>query len=210
MKKSNLPYNVLLSIIFIHVVYFMLSIIFGGIYTLDSPEYIYTAANLLQNGISYAGNLVVENPTPDLYSLRPPGYGIFILCCSFFSKNHYFILFIQNVFSIAILFSVYKFLHHKISYSNGLILFWIGLIFFPVYFILVNMIMADAPLAFVLVLALYSLQKYLERNHLGYIFLFNLLLGLSVLIKPVMMYFWIPNLCFQYIYISGLHLRRSF
>ncbi len=57
-------------------------------------------------------------------------------------------------------------------------------------------------MAFVLVLALYSLQKYLERNHLGYIFLFNLLLGLSVLIKPVMMYFWIPNLLFSvYLYI---------
>lgn len=201
LKKSNLPYNVLLSIIFIHVVYFMLSIIFGGIYTLDSPEYIYTAANLLQNGISYAGNLVVENPTPDLYSLRPPGYGIFILCCSFFSKNHYFILFIQNVFSIAILFSVYKFLHNKISYSNGLILFWIGLIFFPVYFILVNMIMADALLAFVLVIATFSLHKYLMSHQWIFILFFNLLLGVSVLVKPVMMYFWIPNLLFSvYLY----------
>ncbi len=201
MKKSISPYNAFLGITIIHLVYLILSFVFGGIYTLDSPEYIQTAVNLLQNGISYAGNLGVENPTPELYSLRPPGYGIFILIGSFFSKNHYFIILLQNIFSIFIFYFVYKFLFKKISYSEGLIWFWVGMIFFPVYFILVNMIMADALLAFVLVMAVYSLQKYIESNYWVYILVFNLLLGLSLLMKPVMMYFWIPNLLFSgYLY----------
>ena len=111
----------------------MLSIIFGGIYTLDSPEYLYTAANLIQNGISYAGNFTTDSTNPDLFSLRPPGYGIFIMVCSLISENHYCILIIQNMLSIVILYWIYEFIQEKTGSEDGLFWFWSGLIFFPVY-----------------------------------------------------------------------------
>ena len=136
----------------------MLSIIFGGIYTLDSPEYIHTASNLITHGISYAGNFTTDIPNPDLYSLRPPGYGFFIMMCSLFSENHYCILVIQNVLSIIVLYFIYKFIYDKIGSKDGLFWFWIGLVFFPVYFVLVNMVMADAVLGFILVMATFSFQ----------------------------------------------------
>lgn len=201
MKKPSLPYNALISILFIHVFYFMLSIIFGGIYTLDSPEYIHTASNLITHGISYAGNFTTDIPNPDLYSLRPPGYGFFIMMCSLFSENHYCILVIQNVLSTIVLYFIYKFIYDKIGSKDGLFWFWIGLVFFPVYFVLVNMVMADAVLGFILVMAIFSLYKYLVSHQWIFILFFNLLLGVSVLVKPVMMYFWIPNLLFSvYLY----------
>jgi hypothetical protein len=201
LKNSNFPYNAFLSILFIHVVYFLLSIIFGGIYTLDSPEYIHTASNLITHGISYAGNFTTDIPNPDLYSLRPPGYGFFIMMCSLFSENHYCILVIQNVLSIIVLYFIYKFIYDKIGSKDGLFWFWIGLVFFPVYFVLVNMVMADAVLGFILVMATFSLHKYLVSHQWIFILFFNLLLGVSLLVKPVMMYFWIPNLLFSvYLY----------
>ena len=201
MKKSIFPYSAFLSIFFIHAVYFMLSVILGGIYTLDSPEYIYTASNLWNHGISYAGSFTTDSTNPDLFSLRPPGYGIFIMICSLISENHYCILIIQNMLSIFILYWIYEFIQEKTGSEDGLFWFWSGLIFFPVYFILVNMVMADAVLGVVLLLSIFSLQKYLVSHHWKYILLFNLLLGVSVMVKPVMMYFWIPNLVFSgYLY----------
>lgn len=179
----------------------MLSIIFGGIYTLDSSEYTNTTSNLLHHGISYAGNITTDIPNPDLYSLRPPGYGFFIMMCSLFSENHYCILVVQNVLSTIVLYFIYKFIYDKIGSKDGLFWFWSGLVFFPVYFVLVNMVMADAVLGFILVMATFSLHKYLVSHQWIFILFFNLLLGVSVLVKPVMMYFWIPNLLFSvYLY----------
>lgn len=200
MYKFRVTNNAILCLVAVHMVYFTLSLIFGGIYTLDSPEYLNTATNLLHHGISYAGN-IYDITNLDLFSLRPPGYGAFILLCMLISENHYFILIIQNILSIVTLFCIYNLLNAKKTSSIGLYSFWIGLIFFPVYFILVNMVMADALLGFSLILAVFTLNIYHMSHHCKYLLLFNLLLGISVMIKPVMVYFWIPNLLFSiYLY----------
>jgi hypothetical protein len=40
--------------------------------------------DLITHGISYAGYFTTHIPNPDLYSLRSPGDGFFIMMCSLF------------------------------------------------------------------------------------------------------------------------------
>ena len=183
-------------IILLHAIFFIIAVWIRGIYTLDSPEYLLTAENLINNCTFYNGTMDgTLNPT--LYTLRPPGYPVFIALCKLIVNSDITIILLQNILSIILCIYLYK-ESRKISdsMSSG-IMITSGLIMFPVYLILVNMVMAESLLAVLLLSALILIKRYLENHKWHYLLLFNFVLALSVLTKPVMMYFWIPNLLFS-------------
>lgn len=183
MTKS---YYFLFFNIAIHLLYFSLAIFIGGIYTLDSNEYIHSAFNLYHHNSSYCG-LWSENLSPELLTLRPPGYPLFLMFFQVINSNIFFPLFVQNVASVWLIHSLYK-----SFFQNNAILLTLLLVAFPVYFISVNMIMADFLLGFTLYIVVMWAMKYFESTDIKYYIFCILLLATTPFIKPVMMFFWVP------------------
>ncbi|MFN6946969.1 MAG: ArnT family glycosyltransferase [Cytophagaceae bacterium] len=184
-----------LLIVLIHGIYFSLGLYFGQIYTLDSPEYLYTAVNIKNHFTSYNWNWD-EVRMEEFYTLRPPLYGLFILLFKSIVNSDFFVLFIQNLLSIWICLKLYFVLKTKSSFKNPGTIILISLLLFPPYLILVNSVLADLLLLFWIFLAFIFLLKFIKTTSHKWLFFYNLSLATAVMTKPVMMFFWIPNLLF--------------
>jgi hypothetical protein len=68
------------------------------------------------------------------------------------------------------------------------------LVLFPAQFIYSNMVMTEILFQFVLMLAAYRLYRYIQTEKIGLLWLYQLLLIVAILIKPVMYLFIVPNL----------------
>src|SRR5687767_336301 len=78
-------------LVFLHLLFFTAALFIKGIYTLDSPEYLFIAQNIKDYGISYNADFKSEIMT-DFYSLRPPLYGLFILAFKLLINSDLFVL----------------------------------------------------------------------------------------------------------------------
>jgi len=181
-------------IVLLHIVFFIGALNYKGIYTTDSPEYKYCAENIYNYNTSYSASLD-ENIKPEHFSLRPPGYPVFILFSKLIIDSDYTVLFIQNILSILLLFLLYYKLNFYFN-DKKKYLFIVGLIAFPIYLIMVNMIMADILLGILLTISWLFLDKFIKQQKYYYLLLFNVFLGFSAITKPVMMYFWIVNIAY--------------
>ena len=56
------------------------------------------------------------------------------------------------------------------------------------------MIMAETVLQFLILASAFFLVLFIKQKSWGFIILLNICLGMAVLCKPVMLYFWVPNL----------------
>lgn len=82
--------------------------------------------------------------------------------------------------------------------SPGLRLIAIAIyLFYPAQIIYSHLIMTEILFQTLLTAAIFSLIHYLLGKRLLFLFLMNLFLSLAVLTKPVLLYFWIPNLAFH-------------
>ena len=189
-KQNNKAVGV---IVLLHLIYFIAALLLNNIYTVDTDEYLYAAENMASSGVNYGG-LLSDPINLNLYSLRPPGYSVFILLSNLIHSGSVPIIILQNILSIIILIIIYIKLGKASGVKSRTGLFFLCLVFFPVYLIMVNMIMADILLTFVLTLSWFYLEKYLTTTKLKFLVIFNLLLCISVMVKPVMMYFWVPNI----------------
>ncbi len=186
----------ILALFTIHGVYFACAIIFEGICTQDSDEYLQTAENLKYHFTSY--NWVwSEVRNLSFYSLRPPLYGILILACKSIYYSDYTVIFIQNLMSIFIwcltlhLSKVWR-LPFRIEIPILVVLLLV-----PSQLVMVNSIMADVFFEFLLILCLACVIYYVQKQDTFLILIYNILLAMAVLTKPLIMYFWIPNVLFS-------------
>jgi hypothetical protein len=202
-KEEKIFLTILIAI---HALYFYFALTYGNIYTVDSDEYLQTAVNLKTHGEFY-NYFWTNEKIPENYSLRPPVYGVFILALKSLYDSDYFVLFIQNILSIFIWIFLLQLLRNweiKIKMQWAIIL---TLVFFPTLLILVNSIMTDILLQLWFVLCLAFIIYYFRSKNIWYIILFNLALTLAVFTKPIMLYFWIPNLIFSvYLYVKNKNL----
>ena len=196
MNKQPISRNYIFVILLIHVVYFLFALYFKQIYTLDSEEYILTARNLLDHGVVYNG-VWREDLIPELYTLRPPLYGSFIFLSRLFSSSDFLVLFFQNLLSILLWVLFISWFNKSFTRKNIEPYVVLALIFFPSQMIEVNSIMADLLLEFLLLLSFLFLLRYHQSQRGFDIFLFNLFLALALFTKPIMLYFWIPNLVYS-------------
>lgn len=164
--------------------------------TRDSREYLAAAENLRTHGFLYAGN-PDESFDPALYSRRPPGYPLLILMAKLFWKNNHAII-ILHLFMIIL----NVFLIWKISDIVKIPLIWkysiiIIFLLYPSQIIYTFTIMSEILFQTLLLLSLISFLKFLEKKKIRYVWYYNLCLSAAVLTKPVLVYFWIPNLLFH-------------
>lgn len=162
-------------------------------YTTDSHEYLQAANNVKHHLILYAGN--IQQPiNPALYSRRPPLYPILILLSTLLFKDHHLIILSQIVLYLFNLLLLWKILScFKLSSTIKNLIFTLYL-FYPAHIIYTHMIMSEIVLQTLLLWALFHFLQFQFTHQLKHLFWYNIAVSLAVLTKPILLYFWIPNL----------------
>ncbi len=177
--------NLSIFIVAIHLVYFFISLYFGGIYTIDSPGYLFQAKNLVQYHSVYAGDYTIKL-LPDYFAFRPPLYAGFIIVCKFFVNSNYSILFVQNVLAIIMMFYVIHWLVQlevKAKILN--IIIPIYLVFYPAHFVYANTIMSDTIFEVFTFALFYQTYRFYQSPNLQKALFIGFIIALSLLTKPV-------------------------
>jgi hypothetical protein len=198
---SKKEYLVLLFfLIAIHAFYFGIALRFGKIYTGDSAEYLQQAVNIKEHGSFYS--YYSEKPYNPFYeSLRPPVYSIFIMLVKNLINSDFAVLVAQNLLHILLFYFLYRLVKRVESTISPAYLIIISLLLFPATLRLTNSILSDQLFQFSLFMAFLFLLKFLNKQRIIYIILYNLLLVIGVFIKPALLYFWVPNMFLSfYIY----------
>lgn len=202
--KSNL--KVIIVLLLIHSVFFVLALYMNNIYLADSYEYLNQVENVGKHLSWYCGSFN-EKINLDLFSRRPPMYGLFLFVIKSVVNSDYAVLFVQNVLSIINILGVLQILKHyklKISVNNTVLLF---VILYPSQLIYCNLVMSEILFQTFLFWAFFNLFLYLKEKKLNYLLYYNIIIGFATLTKPVLLYFWIPNLLFMlYFFLK----RRNF
>jgi hypothetical protein len=179
----------------IHVAFFLVFLYTGNIYMSDSKEYLTQAFNIKHHLTVYCADLT-QKINLAFYTRRPPFYGFVILVLKSIYDSDYFILAIQNILSIVNFFFLLRLLK-DFDFASGAKRYVYALIlFFPSHYIYTNVIMTELLMQSLIFWAFYNLYLYLRNGKTGNIVLYNAFLSLAVLTKPVLVYFWIPNLIF--------------
>lgn len=187
----------LLGLIVLHLVFFITKLLIGNIfYIIDSYEYYDLAKNILSSGEFYHGNLK-EAIAPSKYTRRPPLYGIFVLLTSFFTISITGTLIAQNVLSIFSICLIKKVLEENNFTVNNLYLF-IGIATSFNQFIHINLVMSEIFLQFLIVLLVYQLHRTIIKSSTKNIILYQFVVILLFLTKPVFYLFVIPNLAITF------------
>lgn len=179
-------------LILLHAVFFFNALQSGNIYLHnDSDEYLAQAENILHHQSWYQGKWN-ESHIGYLDSRRPPLTGIVIAFVKAMANSDYSVCIFQCLLSIfnflIIIKSIQQFSPTWNSYGNILL----PLLFFPTQFIYSNMIMAEVFFQTTLLCAFYFAIKYFILKKSFFLLWFHLILTTAVLIKPVLVYFWIP------------------
>ncbi len=190
----------LLSVIFLHLCYFVWQVLHGHYFLSDSFEYLQAGANLKSDFLLYSGDLT-KPIIIELFTRRPPIYPLFLLACQLISPSMVLVIVVQNVLSITGIYMVRQIIlnyGYKAKYD---MLFIVLLLFTPSQFIYANMIMSETLIQFLIILLVWFFVKYMNERHHLYGFLYSATLALSVLTKPVFVYFVFVNVLF-FIWIS--------
>jgi hypothetical protein len=189
--KSYLYFIVILA--FVHLVYFIVAVMNNHIFMADSYEYLFQAFNIKNYGSFYC--LDFNQPVDiHFYTKRPPFYGLFIFAFKIFYDSNFSVLLAQNVLSFINILGLVKLLKNFGFTFDVKKIILVTLILLPVQFIYSNMIMSEILLQTFLFWAFYYFYGFIRDNKLSYIFLCNIFLASAVLTKPILLYFWIPNL----------------
>lgn len=190
----------LLSIVFLHLCFFIWQVLHGNFYLTDSYEYLNAAANLKSDFLLYCGD--INKPViTELLTRRPPVYPLFLAGCQMISHSLILVIFIQNVMSVTGIYLVRQMLlkyGYLVKYD---VLFIVLLLLTPSQLIYANMIMSDTLFQFLIILLVWFFIKYMKERSSVYGLLYAVTLALSALTKPVFVYFIFVNVLF-FIWVS--------
>ncbi|MCP4437358.1 MAG: glycosyltransferase family 39 protein [Aureispira sp.] len=200
-SKENRLFIVFL--ILLHLIYFGVAFFYQNIYNADSPEFLQQAINLRAEGSLYA--YYIDHPYEMRYeTLRPPLYAVFIMFIQFFSQSHFSILLLQNILSILGFWYLYKLLlSFNLARKPLQAIIGLSLVLYPSQLIVSNSIWSDTLFQLVFFVGFVALIKFLRHYKLRDWILYNSLLVVGIFIKPVLLFFWVPNLLFSiFIYVK--------
>jgi hypothetical protein len=197
-KKRIIRFIIILAVI--HAVYFIFALNFDGLYMADSYEYLKQSENLKSAHSFYCGDLSkpIDN---DLYTRRPPIYGLFIFLSGGLFQSDILIIILQSLISILTMTGLYSMLREYESGKYSYLALPLFLVLFPPQFITSNFIMAEILMQAFVFWAFFCFVKFIKTKKSSYVYLYNIFLTLGVLTKPVLLFFWIPNILFSaYLY----------
>lgn len=155
----------------------------------DSYDYLQQANNIRYQQSLYArGDHKYYNP--DYQTKRPPAYALFILTLK---QRPFWILVMQNLMSIAALFILYQWLIGQ-GYNEPQVTTFltIALLFQSNQLIYANSIISETIFQFTILLAIFLIRDQSKVISTMRLFFSVILFCVSVFIKPVMLFFWIP------------------
>jgi hypothetical protein len=164
-------------------------IAFAGIYlhsslTADSQEYLNQAENLREHLTFYCGDLT-HPIQPEWYSLRPPGYGLFLAFFSWGELRIILPVIIQVIISIITLYIAWKCSTIISGKRANAFLFLLPLTAFIPQLIYSGMIMSEILFQCAWTLAFCAGVMLHHSGKIKWAFVFQVFLTIALLIKPV-------------------------
>jgi len=185
--------------VLIHIGVWLWQITQNHVFTLDSFEYLHSAENIKQVGIPYNGDFS-EPIDLDLYTRRPPLYGLFMLLVSGFTLSIPLILLAQGIISLFALLLFYKVILVAYFTENEQKGFFIALLFTPSWFIYSGFIMSEILLLVLLVSLVIVFHRLPDNFGPQKAAIQGFQLLLTYLTKPVFYLFWPIQLVFIALY----------
>ncbi len=188
----------------VHFLFLGMAMVLEGYQIPDSYDYRYQAENLLNEGSFYAWN-AEETIKEDYFTKRTPGYAVMI---ALMGNQVFLILLAQVGMSLLVFFGLYRFLTTSGFSEKRTGWFLIILLLFQSnQLIYATTIVSEIPFQLVLCSAIWLFwkghhEKQSRKIH-GSVWLFSL----AVLIKPVLLFFWIPLAGF--LVYEQLRIKRS-
>lgn len=186
----------LFLLILLHGLFYIMALFFGGTKIADSYDYLYQAENLRETGSFYAWSLD-EPIKPDYHTKRTPAYALFLYLTH---SLEWLMLLLQNAMSVFLwwlVFRVVKSFGVKESKASWLIL---GVLLFQSNtLIYANSILAETPFQLSLFLGFFFLYRNLLTYQNWNWLLACLFFTLALLLKPVLLFFWLPLLLYAVI-----------
>lgn len=190
--------------------FFFFSLQKGNIYLKDSFEYL-KIARWFEEGMT-GKELTGSGEVMDIpaISKRPPGYPFLIFILKKIWYNDLIVSLFQSLLGLLNFILLYRLL--KSFLPGRKVHRWLiaGAIGFPAQLIYSQMVMSELLFQTSLFLGFYNLLIFLEKGNERKLLLYNFYVAAGVLIKPVMVYFWIPNLLFMSYLLFRGRLRWGF
>ena len=177
----------LFVLIGLHALFYVLALSMDGIRIADSYDYLYQAENIREEGSFYAWTH--NDPyKPDYETKRTPGYGLFLVLTG---SAPALVLFIQNVLSISLWWLVFMLLRKKgmrEKRAGWLLLLVVALQSNTLIY--ANSLLAETLFQF---LVFAGFVQLMQDTSAPYAWLKAcILFTLALLVKPVLLFFWIP------------------
>jgi hypothetical protein len=172
----------------VHILVAAVGFVMNSNQTADSAEYLHQATNLREHLSFYCGEWSAAF-IPERFSLRPPGYGVFLSLTSWGSANLLLPVFLQIVISLATIYIAWKCVRIISGKQVNSWLFLIPLTGFLTQFIYSGMIMSEILFQFFLISAIACAIMFHHSGMFKWVIGFQVALAVAMLIKPVMWLF---------------------
>lgn len=192
-------YRFFISVVLLHVIYFIAALHYGNICNGDTFEYVYEAVNIIELFSFYCGNPVLSLQE-EYMTLRPPGYPLFVGMIYVFTINNFVVLFLQNIISVCSIFIARKVLM-LLGYTSKLDMwFFLLLLLYPGQLVYANTIAPDVLLQICSVIYFYYTILFLKNKKTKSAFCMSLALITGLFMKPILYPFVVIHLFMILIY----------
>jgi len=178
------------AVVLFHFAFFLLAWHYRRIYMGDTYEYVYMALNIRDHGLFYAANaalpIMVKN-----YTLRPPGYSLFLLPVYYFSESGWVVLILQNIISVLNIIYLRKVLGWLGYRKKSDWLLLLLLAAYPAQFIYANTLAPDLLLQSCILLYFGHFVAWKREHKAKHLWIMNLALTCGVFVKPII-YLFVP------------------
>ena len=196
------------TVVLVHIVFFLLALVYKRIYMGDSMEYIYEALNIKNYHFFYSGNPAMLI-APEYMTQRQPLYPLFLLAIYLFSVNNWVVLVLQNalsVFNIVYMRKMLTSIGYDTRYDKWLLLL---VCTYPAQFINANTIAPDILLQTFTLLYVGLFIRWLQEKDLKYAIYMSMALIGGMLVKPVLYPFVFVHIVIVIVTAARLHLQMQ-
>lgn len=177
-----------IALVLVHLLIAAIGFLMGTNQTADSREYLHQAVNLREHLSFYCGEW--SDPfIPEWFSLRPPGYGIFLALTSWGDQHLLLPVLLQIALSVSTIYMAWKSVQILTGKTVSTWYFILPLSGFATQFIYSGMIMSEILFQFFLMIAIACAFMFHHAKLFKWIIGFQLALSMAILIKPVMWLF---------------------
>lgn len=201
MIKKNLPFLILYLII--HLTFFSIQLVNKNYYLSDSEEYLQVAENIIEHSTVYCGNLhdVIDVA---LYTKRPPGYPLLLASTMLFTNSMIPTLVLQMLLSLLSAYILIRIFGEERQRSYFFMFF---ILLFPSQFIYSNLIMSEILFQAIIMLLSWAIYTFINTNNNKYLWTYQAMLCVGILVKPVLYIFAFASLLFI-VYLYFKHGKR--